>query len=195
MRALSPQRADRVDDTVYTRNRGQLKGGAEGKWNVCASNTQDRPIEPVKSPFLDHRGQLSRDSVTCGAFVYDDGVARFLRRLDESVCVEGIQGANVDYFSLDSLASQDFSSLEGKTNHAGGRHECDVCTLTLDVGNPKRDDVVVLCNGPDIVIHHLVFEEQYGIVVANGAFQQAFGIGGTGGDGNLQPGDMSEQRV
>ena len=81
-------------------------------------------------------------------------------------------------------------------NHARCGDEGDVVAFAFDVGLSKGDGVVFFGGHHALEgIHHFVFVNDDGVVISNGGFEEALGVGGCGGNGDFEAGDVREPGV
>ena len=73
--------------------------------------------------------------------------------------------------------------------------DTDIASSALDVGLPQRQGVFALRHlTPDQAIGLFVLQEHHGVVVADGALEQALGIVGSAGGHDLEPRSVEEVR-
>ena len=66
-------------------------------------------------------------------------------------------------------------------HHAAGRDKRDIGSRALDIGDAKGNGIITLRHRPFQLVHHLIFEENDRIIVADRRFQQPFGVVGCRG--------------
>ncbi len=99
-------------------------------------------------------------------------------RAQQRRLIQRPDGAEVHYFGLDTLAGQLFRGLEGDAHRLRVADDSDVAPGALHFGEAEWDDVLSLRHLAFQVVEHLALDEHHRIVVANGALEQAFGVGG-----------------
>src|SRR4029077_7472154 len=91
--------------------------------------------------------------------------------------VEGRDGAQVEDFEIESVFFQNFGSLQGGVDHGGVSNDAEVAAFADDVRFADRDDVIFRGDFAfDAAVEIFVLEENAGIVVTDGSFDQAFGV-------------------
>ena len=84
----------------------------------------------------------------------------------------------------------------GGDGHAGDPDDGDVGALAGDAGAAEVDEVLVAVGHlATDAVEGLVLDEDDGVLVADGGLEQAVGVGGGGGHGYEQPGDVQEERL
>ena len=116
----------------------------------------------------------------------------FLDGIEDDVLVERHQTAGVHHFGADALSSQGFCGLKGGVNHERGGHNGYVRAFAFDFALAKLYGSRLIANFAFNAVQNLVFEKDHGVVVADGADEQALGVCRGGGDAYLDAGNVHE---
>ena len=147
-------------------------------------------------PLVGHqRGDVGGGAAARVVFVHDHQVVRLGDRGQDRRVVERRECARVHDLGLDALPGQFLGRGQRLVDHARDGHDRDVTTGPLDVGLAQRDAPVVVGHLTFHTVEHLVLEDDHQVVVADGAQEQAPGIGRGRRDHRLDAGHVGEDRV
>ena len=119
--------------------------------------------------------------------------------------VERNQCARVDHLGLDPFLGQHLCCLQRTVEHEQGSHNRDVLSGSAHRRFPDRHDVLFVGHlafgadgtffaaGPFGAVEKLVFKKEHRVVIADGRFEQPFGVVGCGRGDHLQPGHMGKK--
>jgi hypothetical protein len=127
--------------------------------------------------------------------VDDDQSAGILDTFQDGVGIQRRGRARIDHRAGNALLLQLVRHFVGEADHAAEGDDGDVIAFAGQVGLAEGDGVGLVRHLFLQVVHDLVFEEDHGIVVADGLDQQSLGLVGGGRDDDLQAGNMGEYGV
>mmetsp|Transcript_4216 Transcript_4216/g.5242 ORF Transcript_4216/g.5242 Transcript_4216/m.5242 type:complete len:267 (+) Transcript_4216:45-845(+) len=175
-------REDTVDDVLDLRDSLALDGPGVGHGDLGAGDSLHGRVQVVEGLGLhQNAGDLRANAALRPAFFHVHDSVRLLDGLDDGVSIEGAQGAQVDDLAADAVISlQDLGSLQGVAHHLRVRCNGHIRANSLDFGLANRDDELFVHDfGVDIeldAVHHLVLEENDGVIVADGGLEQAAAV-------------------
>jgi hypothetical protein len=159
----------------------------KGNGGVEPCDANDRTIEIVEGFFIDDGGDFSGEASGAGVLVQNDDLIRLLDGLRDGFAIDGNERAQVEDFDLDAFFGENLCGFERRMHHCGIRDDAEISAFARHARFADWDDVIV---GGDFffdpAIEIFVLEEDAGIVVANGGFDQAFGVVGRGGADDFQ---------
>jgi hypothetical protein len=183
----SEEAEDAGDDAVHVGDLLLLDRGRVDGRGVHGADAQDGSIELVEGFFLDDSGDVAADGAVGALFLDDQHAVGFGDGAQDGVHVEGADGAQVD--------DLDVKTLGGAERLGGGEAVEDAATVgddgeilagAGDVCAPEGEGDVALGNLALLAVENGVFEEHDRVVVANGGLHERLGVGGVGGDDDLQ---------
>src|SRR5215467_2716730 len=190
------QAAGFADNVLDLRQVVMLLGRGKGDCRVEAGDSDDRSIEVVESFFIDDSRNFSGQASGPGVFVEEDDLVRPFHGLRDGWAVDGDEGAQIDDFYLDSFFAQDFCGFQGGVDHGGVGDHAEVAAFARNASLSNGDDVILLGDFfLDPTIEILVLEENAGIVVADGGFDEAFGVVRRSRADDLEPGVVNEPHL
>ena len=142
------------------------------------SHAFHRGIQVVKSTVGEHRSNFRGHTVAAIAFIEHDYPRRFFRRIDQRFFIQRPRRAWIDNFRTDPYFFQQLGRTQRNLHHAARPDQRDVVSFALHIGHAKGNCIFLRWNRPFKLIHHLVFEKDHWIVIANCGLQQAFGVVG-----------------
>src|SRR5690606_10798401 len=174
------------------RDRQGLQIGGVGQRHFFRVHAQRRGVQVVEG-VLDHTGDhFGAHAHRTPALFGRDQAVGLLDALDDGLVVLRTQGANVDDLDRNALAGQLFGVLQGGADHAAVGRDRHVRTFASNLGHADRNDVVLDVRDVELVaVHHLVFEEDDRVRVADRRLKQSLGIGGVIGRYGLRARDLS----
>src|SRR6185437_12297662 len=141
-------------------------------------------------------GDFSGEASGAGVLVEDDHFIGLLHRLSDGFAVDGDQGAQVEDFEIDPFVFQNVCGFKGCVDHSGIGDDAEVPAIPCDTRLPDGDYIIVLRHFFFYAtVEIFVFEKDAGIIVANGGFDQAFGVIGGGWADDLQAGIVDEPHL
>ena len=155
----------------------------------------DRSVQIVECAGGDHRRKFGGDAIAFVTFVENDCPRRFLRRVNQSFFVKRPHGARIDHFGADSDFLQQRCRTQRHLHHAAGRDQSDILAHALHIRDAQGNRVVVGGHRAFKLVHHLVFEEDDWILVANRSLQQPLGIVRRRRQNHLQSRNVAEPRM
>lgn len=162
--------------------------------HLGTSNTLSRGIKVVESVLHRQRKNLSTNTESRVTHLDGHETVGLLDGLDDRLEVERLDGAQVEHLHLDAvLLLEALGRDQALADTARGGDNGQVLADALDLGLTERNDKVVLlrglAHGEGLAVHELVLEDDDGVGVADGGFEQTLGVlGGPRGD-DLQTGD------
>ena len=152
-------------------------------------------VEVVEAALADLRHDFACDAGEGPALVDDDDAAGLLHALDDAVDVEGADRAHVEHVGVDALLLQLVGGLKAEVHRAAEGDEGHGVTLAAEVGLAEGD-VVLLGGHVGLVAEHaLALEEEDGVELAQGGLEEALGVVGVAGDGDLDAGDVAVEAL
>src|SRR5580704_15223247 len=160
---------------------------------VQTRDANDGAVEVVEGFFVDDGGDLSGEAPGAGVFVEDDDFVGLLHGLGDGFAIEWRDSAQVEDFEIDPFLLYNLGSLQSGVNHGCVSNDAEVAAFADDVGFADGDDVVIRRDFAfDAAVEIFVLEEEAGIVVADGGFDQTFGVVGRGGTDYFESGIVDE---
>ncbi len=103
----------------------------------------------------------------------------------------------IDHLSLHAvLLRERLRGPFGRERHTGDAHDRHVRALARDPRMAEVDrHLIVIGHLATDPVQRLVLDEDDGVLVADRGLQQALGVGGRGGNGDEQAGDVQEHRL
>src|ERR1700683_1770810 len=160
---------------------------------IQASNANDGAVEIVKRFFVDDGCDFACEAAGARVLVKEDDFVGLLHSLRDGFAVERGDRAQVEDFEIDSVLGQKVGGFERSMDHRGVGDEAEVVTFAREVRFADGDDVILGGNfALDAAIKIFVLEEDAGIVIPNGGFDQAFGVVGRGRANDFETGIVDE---
>lgn len=156
-----------------------LECGVVGHADVAVAHAADGRVEVVEGEALDAIDDLRADATEREAFVRDDGPVGLSHARGDRLLVEGTNRPEVDDLDLDALFREDFGCFECHVDDARPRDHGAVFALAGDARLAER-------NGERRIVRHvalhaverLAFEDEDGVLVANGRLHHAVRVFG-----------------
>ncbi len=159
--------------------------------HVVAVDADGRVVEVVEAALADLRHDLAGHAGKGPALVDDDDAAGLLHALDDAVDVEGADRAHIEHVRVNALLLELVGGLKAEVHRAAEGDERHVIALAAQVGLPEGD-VVLLGRDVGLVAQHaLALEEEDGIELAQGGLEEALGVVGVAGNGDLDAGNVA----
>ncbi len=117
-----------------------------------------------------HCGDFRAEAPAFPAFVRDDQAAGLFHRLEYRFFIERTQRARIDHFDVDAVVSQLDRGLQRGIDHGQGGHHGAILTVALDRRLADGNGVALFRHQTFLAdVEQLVFEEDDGVVFADGA--------------------------
>src|SRR4051812_16662791 len=169
--------------------RGERDGG------IQAGDADYGTVEVVEGFFVDDGGDFSGEASSAGVLVEDDDFVCLLHGLSDGFAIDRDQGAQVEDFEIDPFVFQDVRGFKRGVDHRGIGDDAEVLALPCEARFSNGDYIIVLRHFFFYAtVEIFVFEEDAGIIVANGGFDQAFGVIGRGGGDGVKGGGVGEPK-
>src|SRR5579863_1711492 len=128
--------------------------------------------------------------------VEDDDFVCLLYCLRDGFAIERGDGAEVEDFYFDIFFCEDVGGFQRGVDHRGISNDAEVAAFADDVGFADGDDVIFGGDFAfDAAVEIFVLEEDAGVVVADGGFDEAFGVVGRGRADNFKAGIVDEPHL
>ena len=161
-------------------------GRAVDGGRVNRGEAVDRAVELVEGLALDHVGELRTDAGEGLLLLDDEHAMGLLHGGKHGVDVERANGAQVDDFDRDVVfLFEDVGGGERVENATAIGDDGEIGALALHIGDAERNDFFGIGNFALVAVKNGVLQEEAGIVVANGGFEQAFRVASSGGHDHL----------
>src|ERR1700685_4594649 len=163
---------------------------------IQTGDADDGAVEIVEGFFVDNGGDFTGEASGAGVLVQDDDFVRLLYRLRYGFAVERGDGAQIEEFLINSLSASSLCGFERRVDHRSVGDDAEIAAFADDVCFADWDDIIFRGNfALDAAVEIFVLEEDAGIVVANGGFDQALGIVGRGGADDFEAGIVDEPHL
>src|SRR5438094_2675389 len=131
----------------------------------------------IERLFIDDRRNFTRQSARACVFVKDNDLICLAYRLHDGFAIKRRDRSQVQDFEIDPLLAQDFSRFKGDVHHRSISNDAEITPFPREPRFPERHNIIVSGNFFfDPAIEILMFEKNNRVVVANGGFNQPFGI-------------------
>ena len=160
---------------------------------VQAGDADYGAIQIVEGFFVDDGGDFSRQAAGAGVFVKDDHLVCLLDGLRDCPAVNRNQRAQVQDLDFNSFFGENGRGFQRGVDHGRVGDDADVGAFSGDARLPDGDYIILLRHfffNPAVEI--FVLEEDAGIVVADGGFDQTFGVVGRGWADDFEAGIVNE---
>ena len=172
-------------------------------------NALDAVVQVVEAALVDLAGDFGADAGEGPALVGDDAVVGFADAAGDGLDVQRAVGPHVDDFDVQAFFFERFGGFEGEVHRAAGADDGAVGAFFDDFTLAQGDDevVVVFRWGPQAAVqvaaevfvaagahaqHAFGFEVEERVGVLDAGLQEALGVAGGGGHGELEARDRGE---
>ncbi len=135
-----------------------------------------RRFQIIKSARRDHRCDLRGHAVALVPFVEHNHARRLLSRIDQRLLIQRPERARIDHFGADIELFQQFRRAQRHVHHAAGGDQRDIAAFALHVSHAERNGVLLRRYRAFELEHHLVFEEDHRVFVADSRLEQPLGV-------------------
>ena len=156
---------------------------------VESGNTDNWTVQIVKCFFVDDGRDLARNSARFRVLVQDDHLISLSDGLQNGISIERCQRAQVNHFEFNFLFRQKLGGFQSCMHHGSVSNHAEVTARAHHTGLPERNNIVVFRDFSfDAAIEIFVLEEDNGIVVADGGFNQPLSVVRRRGANDFQSG-------
>ena len=145
---------------------------------------------PSKLTLHNLGNDFSAHTILWPTLLASNTMIRLFDRVDNSLLVQRPQRPQINDLTVNSHLGHLFGSLHTELDRPRVRNQRDVLADALDLGLANRHDEVtrerLLRHRKGHVVHDLILENHDRIGVADGGFEQAFGVLGRPGRDHLQ---------
>src|SRR5579872_4179123 len=182
--------------TNHVRDLGQkvvFQRRRERHRRVTRDDAHDGSVQVIEDFFIYDGGNFSSDAAGARVLVQDNDLVGVAHRGGNGLAIQRQQGAQVHNFKLNPFFGQNFRRFQRDVQHGGVGDDAQVTTWPRHARLAQRHDVIlrrqVLLDAP---VKHFVLEENDRVVVANGGFDQPFGIVSRARADHLETGGVHE---